>query len=215
MARPYQSPLRAERARLTRERILDAALDRLEAGGIEALSFAAVAAAAGLPERTLYRHFADREALLDALWQRISERVGMPEPPTDPAGWAALPTATFGGFDRHEGLMRALLSSPSGRAFARRNLDARTAALEAALAPLLGRLAPADAAALLALVQLLNTATAWATLRDYRGIDGAEAGRIAARGLAWLLEAAGRTAAQPSGTVPSSQRASTETGSSR
>jgi AcrR family transcriptional regulator len=193
--RRYASPLRAARARATRERILDAALALIEAVGLEGLSLAAVAARAGLPERTLYRHWAGREALLDALWQRIAERVGMPEAPTDPAGWADLPRTTFAGFDRHAALMRALLASPSGRAFARRDLEARTAALERALAPVTAGLAPEDRAALVALVQLLNTATAWATLVAYRGIDGPTAGRIAARGLDWLFSGSRRRSA--------------------
>lgn len=89
----------------------------------------------------------------------------------------------------------ALLASPSGRAFARRDLEARTATLERALAPVTAEHAPKHAAALVALVQGLDTATLWATLVDHRGVDGAAAGRIAARGLAWLLSGSRRRSA--------------------
>lgn len=50
-----------------RERILGAAMDLLATAGPSGLSTRAVAAAAGVQTPTLYRHFADKDGLLDAV----------------------------------------------------------------------------------------------------------------------------------------------------
>ena len=50
-----------------RERILKAALELLEQGGVEAASTRAVSAAAEVQPPTIYRHFGDMQGLLDAV----------------------------------------------------------------------------------------------------------------------------------------------------
>ena len=59
--------LRAEQAELTRKRILDAAVEELSIGGMVSFSTAGVAKRAGISERTIYRHYPDRESLLAGL----------------------------------------------------------------------------------------------------------------------------------------------------
>lgn len=54
---------------MTKDRILSAAKAVLESGGIEGLTIRRVAQRAELSPMALYRHFADKEALLDALMQ--------------------------------------------------------------------------------------------------------------------------------------------------
>jgi AcrR family transcriptional regulator len=49
------------------ERIVRAAADLLQAGGIDAVSTRAVAAAAGVQPPTIYRQFGDKDGLLDAI----------------------------------------------------------------------------------------------------------------------------------------------------
>ena len=51
----------------SRERILDAARDLFEQDGAEGLSMRKVAAKVGLTPMAIYRHFADKDALMDAL----------------------------------------------------------------------------------------------------------------------------------------------------
>src|SRR5215469_10985172 len=56
-----------EQAASAAERMLRAAADLLQTGGIEAISTRAVAAAAGVQPPTIYRLFGDKQGLLDAV----------------------------------------------------------------------------------------------------------------------------------------------------
>ena len=56
------------------EKILDAALQEIAAVGMRRLTLVDVAQRAGVGRVTVYRRFADRESLLDALAQRESQR---------------------------------------------------------------------------------------------------------------------------------------------
>ena len=89
----YDSPVRERRKAETREQILQAVGKRLEAGGVEDLSFGEVAAEAGVGERTVYRHFPTKEALLGAFWTWVQTKpaaagrapLAAAEPPRDEA----------------------------------------------------------------------------------------------------------------------------------
>src|SRR5689334_5814642 len=68
--RPYRSTRRSEQAAETRNRVLDAGADGLREGGSERASTAAIAAAAGVPDETVYGHFKNKRNLLGELMQR-------------------------------------------------------------------------------------------------------------------------------------------------
>jgi AcrR family transcriptional regulator len=52
---------------IVRERILQASVEAFERGGLDGLSMRKIAAAVGLTPMALYRHFADKQALVDAI----------------------------------------------------------------------------------------------------------------------------------------------------
>jgi AcrR family transcriptional regulator len=60
----------------TKERILIAATDLLDAGGPPAVTLRAVGDAAGVSQSAPYRHYVDKRALLDAMVRRIVEQLG-------------------------------------------------------------------------------------------------------------------------------------------
>lgn len=63
---------------LTRRAIVDAALASADAGGLEAITFRRLAADLGVTPMALYRHVATKQALLDALSDRIFEELKLP-----------------------------------------------------------------------------------------------------------------------------------------
>lgn len=78
--RRYDNTLRRERANETRERIVTAGAELLRKSSIRdwhGVTIRAVAEAAGVNERTVYRHFANERALRDAIMQRLEEAVGI------------------------------------------------------------------------------------------------------------------------------------------
>ena len=83
MKSPLQSMnLRDQQREETREQILRAVGRQIETSPIEDLSFAEVAKDAGVGERTVYRYFPTKEALLGAFWAWMqSQAVAPPERP--------------------------------------------------------------------------------------------------------------------------------------
>lgn len=70
--RPYRLGKRAESAAATRARILEAGWAEIELAGYRPVSVAAIATRAGVTRVTVYRHFASRGDLLEAIaWDRI------------------------------------------------------------------------------------------------------------------------------------------------
>ncbi len=181
--------LSSARAELVRERVLDGVATLLDAG--DDVTFARVSTAAGVPERTVYRHFPTREALLAAVFDWANRRIGFSGTyPADGAGAADLVRRVFPGFDAIAPVVRELLIAPEGR-LAR--LADRAARRRAALA-LVRREAPhltrTNAKRVAATVQLLTAATTWQALHDYWEMDGREAGETAALAIELLLEGA-------------------------
>ena len=87
MKSPGPSPNQREKQREeTREQILRAVGRQLEAGPLEDLSFAEIAKDARVGERTVYRYFPTKEALLGAFWawlqsQAVAQAAEKPRPP--------------------------------------------------------------------------------------------------------------------------------------
>jgi AcrR family transcriptional regulator len=78
--RQYESPLRRQRAAETRDRIVAAGAEILHGFPVwnwRALTIRAVAARAGVNERTVYRHFANERELRDAVLARLEQEAGV------------------------------------------------------------------------------------------------------------------------------------------
>jgi AcrR family transcriptional regulator len=74
-----------ERAPLTRQRVLEAALALVDSDGLEALSMRKLGAELGVEAMSVYKHVANKDALLDGLVDQlwVEVRDGLPES----AGW--------------------------------------------------------------------------------------------------------------------------------
>lgn len=66
------------RPRLTRERVLAAAIAHADAGGLEALTMRTLAEMLGVAPMALYRHVANKDDLIDAMVDVVFAEVGVP-----------------------------------------------------------------------------------------------------------------------------------------
>jgi AcrR family transcriptional regulator len=188
-----------ERHRLaTREAILDAVERRLQVGGLDELTFMQIAQEAGVSDRTVYRHFATKEALLEAFWRHVQQSLGIAASTRSWDDYVATRAASFAEMDRRQAVMRALLSSAQAREARLRLNQDRQAGIRRIVADEVGDLPEPDFTELCAVVHLLGSAPAWQALKDYWGIEGADAGRVVAQAVSILAGAAKRRAQFPS-----------------
>jgi AcrR family transcriptional regulator len=75
---PTRSPRETTREPLTRERVLGAAMTLADREGIEALTIRALAAELGARPMSLYHYVAGKEALLDAMVDRVFDEIALP-----------------------------------------------------------------------------------------------------------------------------------------
>jgi AcrR family transcriptional regulator len=186
----YSSPLRQEQKAATRQRILDAAGRLMADRGLEDLSFTAIAKEAGVKERTVYRHFANKSALLVGLWGWYQGRINYGPIAENERDLLEKPLRTFVGFDENERLTRALWSSPQGRDFRLSNVEERKAGIRKAIADATQSLSPRQAKWLAAAIHVLYSGAAWSTMKDYWGLSGTDAGRASSFAIELLLNAA-------------------------
>ena len=103
--------LNARYAELARSSILEAALAVLHAQPVEPLSIRAVARHAGISERTVFRHFASRDVLLDAVAEETINRLQAPPFPETAADLLAYPREFYARFEATEAQIKATLRS--------------------------------------------------------------------------------------------------------
>lgn len=108
--------------KLHREQIVDTALAMIEQAGEEGLAMRPLAARLGVTPMALYRHFADRDALLVAVVARVSERIEFPPPAGTPQDQAlGLASCLHDFLVTHPWMIRLIatgrLASPAGLRF--------------------------------------------------------------------------------------------------
>lgn len=190
MVRKYESDTRREAKQRTRDRILDAVVEVVTKEGVHAFTVQNVADAAGLAHRTVYRHFATREALLDGLDELIVRR-GMEEtgtaPPTlmDPDDLPKVVGPVFRAFDEHRDAMRAyvVISIALGRRVP--SFDERTRAVRAGIAHAFPGLTAEEAESAAGVIRLLMSTRTWFNLTSEQDMTTA----AASRAVSWAVEA--------------------------
>jgi AcrR family transcriptional regulator len=100
--------LAERRTEFTRKLILDSALEVLEAGD---LTMRAVSKRAGMAERSLFRYFATRDELLDAVAAEFARLIAPPPAPKTIEELRRFPSALYAVFEANERLVSAGLRS--------------------------------------------------------------------------------------------------------
>lgn len=196
--RPYHSPLRERQAAETRQLILEALAQVIAEQGASDFTIESVAEQAGVATRTVYRHFPNRQALLDGLTTLLDERFAalrdaeqIPWLATDDGGTAELLASlpvVMRWFDELEPLSTAMVLTANGGMLRSQPHDARTEQFRALLEPELERVDPSERDAVFAVIRHLLSSQTWFALRNEFGVDGETAGRRIARAIAAILD---------------------------
>jgi AcrR family transcriptional regulator len=184
--RTYDSPLRQQQALQTRELIVDALTGLLEDRRTDEVTTKELARAAGVSERTVYRHFPDRLALVEALSARLEDKAG--GAPGAPQTWDDLRSLAVS-------LMAMLEANHvEARAEALLNADPRrysdetrehTARFRDVLAVTAPELDDGQQRAFAAVLRVLLSAQSWLRMREEHAIPGEASGPI----LVWAIDA--------------------------
>lgn len=184
--RRYSSVLRERQAAQTREMILDALIELLGERRVDEVTTRDIAASAGVSDRTVYRHFPDRDALLEGLSLRLQSPGGKN------------PAEGFSGVDDFAPTVIRLMTlldehHAAARAEAVFNADPRRFASETqtntrqfreAITEGFPELDEREQLRIAAVVRCLISSQAWLRMREEFGVPGTEAGPV----VAWVID---------------------------
>jgi AcrR family transcriptional regulator len=181
--------LRDAQGAAVRDRVLEGVATVLAAGA--ELTFARVARAAEVSERTVYRHFANRDELMAGVYLWANRRIGFAgDAPATPGAMTRMVRDVFPGFDTIAPVIDELLATAEGRRARLARLDERRAAAEGVVEARAPALDVTTRRQVAAVIQVLGTAAVWQALRDFWDMDGEAAGEAVVTAVELLLDAA-------------------------
>lgn len=166
--RVYESPLRAEQAERTREAILAAFAEQM-AEAREEFSIPRVAKRAGVSTRTVYHHFPNREAQVEALAAWIEQRLGPAEGPKDLQDLPDFQARMVRRFIDNQALVRAQLAAGIASRVRAKRRRTREKQIDACVEPHVPD--PQEARVVSALLKELISAQLGLAIIDRHGID--------------------------------------------
>ncbi len=180
---------RTARSRRTRESIVDATIGLLEDGDLRPTA-PRVAERAGVSVRSVFQHFVDLESLHAAVAERLVDRVAFLLLPIDPALPLRERIAQF--LHQRSQLLEVVtpirraadVHGPFSAEITQRLRDGQAflcSEVEAAFAPELDTLGPADRADVLDALDLVLSWASWDNLRTVRGRDESAARAVIER----------------------------------
>jgi AcrR family transcriptional regulator len=183
--RTYDSPLRRENSENTRKRILNAVASLIDQDGDFVV--AKVAKRAGVSVRTVYHHFPDREAMLDALGEWLADELGYPRPdwPEDLASFADQTVTMAERLRADEDKVRVFFSTSVGQEARRQARARRLEHLRRLARAELGGVDPQIAERLAVIIHQLASSRTWLAMQDEAGFNASEA----AEAVGWAIRA--------------------------
>jgi AcrR family transcriptional regulator len=185
--RPYRSQLRAEQAEETRARILDATTP-LMARGIASLSIPAVAREAGVSVPTVYRHFATKQQLIEAIYPHVMRRaaINQPAPPRSISELRDFVRWYLVHLDSLDDQARAVMASGASDEVRRATMPNRVAVFRELADSVEPKLADGDRDRLARLLVVLTQSASLRMWHDHLGLSIDEV----AEEIDWLVKAA-------------------------
>jgi AcrR family transcriptional regulator len=189
--KPYQSKLREEQVKRTRDQILEGLIQTMK-NGIATLSIPAVAREAGVSVPTVYRYFRTKQDLVAALAGYAAEKVGasITQPPRTPEELVSMVRELF---IKSEGADEALRLAAVSELYAdlrKAGLPGRLKAFEDALAPVSEQLSEADRIRLRNIVLILSSSAMIRAFKDYLHLSGEAAADNATWAILTLIRGA-------------------------
>ncbi|MEW5854482.1 MAG: helix-turn-helix domain-containing protein [Myxococcota bacterium] len=187
--RPYDNRLRQEQASENRQRILDAALTLLAEEPGNAFSVQAVALRAGVSVPTVWRNFAGRDALLDAVQTESQRRMGAPPWPRDIEEIPSWVPALFSFFEKNLAAVRAARKMAALREIHTRGRAARDRQLRKLVEAATPGMSPAQQAAWTGVFRALLSSQTYLDLMDRFGANRAAAEEVVMQAVAATITA--------------------------
>jgi AcrR family transcriptional regulator len=184
--RIYRSQLRAEQAEETRARILDAT-GPLMARGAASLSIPAVAREAGVSVATVYRHFSNKQQLIEAIYPHVMRRATINQPPP-PRSISELRDGVrwyLAHLDSLDEQARAVMASGAADDVRRASMPQRVAVFRGLADSVEPKLADADRDRLTRLLVVLTQSSALRMWHDHLGLSVEEV----ADDIDWVVKA--------------------------
>jgi AcrR family transcriptional regulator len=185
--RTYRSQLRAKQAEETRARILDATTP-LMARGVASLSIPAVAREAGVSVATVYRHFATKQQLVEAIYPHVMRRavINQPPPPRSISELRDRVRWYLARLDSLDDQARAAMASGAADELRRASMPNRVAVFRGLADSVEPKLADADRDRLARLLVVLTQSSSLRMWHDHLGLSVEEV----AEEIDWLVKAA-------------------------
>jgi AcrR family transcriptional regulator len=166
--------LREKQATATRDQILGAAFELLVEHPDRPFSHEAVAKAAGVGARTVYRYFPAQADLFEALWAQVRKQSGTVFP-TAEAEIIPQIGVLYRAFDQNERLVRAVMESPAGARVRARGAGEGRASFDQSLQEVTQGRSTVQGRQVRAVFHAIHSGPFWQMLRDRGGLSGPEA----------------------------------------
>jgi AcrR family transcriptional regulator len=185
-AGPAALSIRDRQRAVTRDAIRDAAIEVASETGFAAMTMEKVAERAGVSPSTVYRYFANRDDLLNAIitWTYGQTRI---LPLSSAEDIAAFQEQFMADLDGMRGLFRAIVVSRVGQQTTWTGRQQRLDMWRQLLGEVTGHLDPEEARLGKAVIVYLTGGLPWLTMADESGLDGAQAGRAAGWAIRTLI----------------------------
>ena len=185
--RPYSSPLRDSQVQRTRDLILDALTELLSEQPSDQVSTREIAERAGVSQPTVYRHYPDRQALLEGLADRVTLRW---DASTGGRRWRSLDDLAASAVEdlaiteAHavEAIAEAVLNADPrrlSRASRERSEELRQLVVES-----FPEYSEREHLRITALLRIIYSVQSWLRMREEFGIPGTESGPV----LGWAIQ---------------------------
>jgi AcrR family transcriptional regulator len=136
-------------------------------------------------EPTVYRHFPNRDALLDAAAEAVAERLGAPPEPADAGELPIVAIAVARYFEANASWIRAALKEPALRPLRAGGRKRRVERRQRLVAPVVSHLDPREREIATAAFNMVCRVDNWDCLTREFGLTSEEAGRATS----WILRA--------------------------